>query len=217
MGSNRMKDSLIFMAYSDSTGKNITLSPRLAHGHVEPSYTKNVSLTILPGSGIKDGNFTVNAKCSNCRKWKGGSIVPTDTAAKFIYATGPGGNLKSNSLSADVKRHDLYGAFTMDLTKAVGVGGVPVVNFADSLGTVQTQDKSDRDYAGPAHAILMVGTFLGLMPVAVVLLRVFNSPKLHGMAQVVSVTIALMGVGVGIYAGTQYNRVSGSTRSRFHI
>ncbi|CZT44142.1 uncharacterized protein RSE6_04272 [Rhynchosporium secalis] len=206
MGSDKMEDSLIFMAYSDSSGKNVTLSPRLSSGNIEPSYTKDITVEVLPGTRISEGNYTVNAMCKNCRSWKGGSIDPTNIAAKFIYATGPGGNLKSNSLTADIKRHDLYGAFTMDLTKAFGVKGVPVIQFADSTGTVQIKDNSDRDFAPPAHAVLMIMAFIGLMPLAVMVLRTLNSPKWHGAVQTASALVALIGMGVGIKAGMQYNR-----------
>lgn len=198
----------MFMAYSDSTGKNVTLSPRLSYGHVEPSYTKNITVEVLAGTKIENGNYTVNAMCSNCRSWKGGSIDPTNTAAKFNYATGPGGSLKSNSLTAGIKRHDLYGAFTMDLTKAIGVKGVPAIQFADGTGTLQTEDDSDRDLAPPAHAVLMILAFVGMMPLAVMILRILNSPKWHGIAQTASALVALIGTGVGIKAGMQYNRVS---------
>ena len=54
----------MFMAYSDSTGKNVTLSPRLSYGHVEPSYTKNITVEVLAGTKIENGNYTVNAMCS---------------------------------------------------------------------------------------------------------------------------------------------------------
>jgi hypothetical protein len=126
MGSNNMANSLIFMAYSDSTGKNITLSPRLVYDHVEPSYTSNISVQVLPGSGIANDIMTVNAMCTNCRSWEGGSIDPTNTAAEFIFAVGPDGDLKSSEGSANIKRHTEYGNFVMDLTKALGVAGVPV-------------------------------------------------------------------------------------------
>ncbi|KAJ5041158.1 uncharacterized protein L3040_005709 [Drepanopeziza brunnea f. sp. 'multigermtubi'] len=206
LGSDEMKNSLIFMAYADSTGKNITLSPRLSYDHVEPSHTKNISISVLGGTKIENGNYTVNAMCSNCRSWKRGSINPAETATKFIYATGPGGSLKSNSLTADIKRHDLYGTFTMDLTKAVGVAGVPVITFANSIGTTQTSDESDNDFGPPAHAVLMILTFVGLMPLAVLILRVLKSPRWHGIAQTISGAVALIGAGVGIYAGLEYNR-----------
>jgi hypothetical protein len=126
MGSNKMANSLIFMAYSDNTGKNITLSPRLAYDHVEPVYSSNISVSVLPGSGIANDIMTVNAMCTNCRSWKGGSIDPTNTAAQFIFAVGPDGELRSNEGNAGIKRHAEYGTFVMDLTKALGVAGVPV-------------------------------------------------------------------------------------------
>jgi hypothetical protein len=208
MGNDKMDDTLMFMAYSDSTGKNITLSPRLSYGHTEPSYTKNISVSVLPGSGIANGNMTVNAMCSGCRQWKGGSIDPTNTAAKFIFATGPGGSINSNSGSANIKRHASYGAFTMDLTKAFGAAGVPVSFTADTSGTVQTQDKTDHDFSAALHACIMILTFVGLMPVGVLILRVLKSPRWHGFNQAFSAALALLGVFLGIYAATMYNRVS---------
>jgi hypothetical protein len=207
MGSNKMANSLIFMAYPDSTGKNITLSPRLAHGHVEPSHT-NLSVTVLPGSGIANDIMTVNAMCTNCRSWKGGSIDPANTAAQFIFAVGPDGDLKSNSGSANIKRHAEYGTFTMDLKKALGVKGVPVALTADTAGTTQNSLKTDHDVAPPLHACIMILVFVGLMPFGVLVLRIFNSPKWHGLNQSLSASGALLGAGLGIYISTMYNRVS---------
>ncbi|PBP19025.1 integral membrane protein [Diplocarpon rosae] len=123
-----------------------------------------------------------------------------------ICATGPGGRLNSNSLPADFKRHNFSGAFTMDLTKAVGAPGVPVITSADSTGTVQTQQESDRDLGPPAPAVLMIMAFVGLMPLAVLILRVLESPKWHGVAQTISAAVALIGTGVGIVADIYDNR-----------
>jgi hypothetical protein len=147
MGNNKMDDTLMLMVYADSTGKNVTVSPRLSYGHTEPSYTKNVTIAVQPGSGISNGNMTVNAICSNCRSWKGGSIDPTNPTAKFIFAIGPDGSINSNSESANIKRHSTYGAFTMDLTKAVGAAQIPIIATSDSSGTIQTQDQTDHDFS----------------------------------------------------------------------
>jgi hypothetical protein len=208
MGNDKMDDTLIFMVYADSTGKNVTVSPRLSYGHTEPSYTSNVTITTQPGTGISNGNMTVNAICSNCRSWKGGSIDPTSTAEKFIFAVGPDGSINSNSGSANIKRHYSYGTFTMDLTKAVGAAGIPIIATSDSSGTVQTEDKTDHDFSAPLHACAMVLAFVGLMPAGVLILRVFKSPRWHGYHQTASAALALLGVFSGIYAGTMYNRVS---------
>ena len=207
MGSNKMKNSLMLMAYPSSNGDNVTLSPRLSYDNVEPSYTSNVTMHILPGTGVSNQTIIVNAHCQNCRSWKGGSLNITSTAQNFIYAAGPDGTLKSNSLSAGIKRHSMYGTFTMDLTKAVGIGGVPVIPLNNTAGTTQTSDTDDHDFPGAFHAVLMVGTFVGLMPLGVMLLRIFNSGKWHGINQAFSAGVALIGVFLGIYAGTMFNRV----------
>jgi hypothetical protein len=157
-----MDDTLMLMVYADSTGKNVTVSPRLSYGHTEPSYTKNVTIAVQPGSGISNGNMTVNAICSNCRSWKGGSIDPTNPTAKFIFAIGPDGSINSNSESANIKRHSTYGAFTMDLTKAVGAAQIPIIATSDSSGTIQTQDQTDHDFSPRNQHISLFPTLSSL-------------------------------------------------------
>jgi hypothetical protein len=208
MGNDKMDNTLMLMVYTDSTGKNVTVSPRLSDGHTEPSYTKDVTIQVQPGTGIANDNMIVNAICSNCRSWKGSKIDPANTAEKFIFATGPDGSINSNSLSAGIKRHASYGAFTMDLTKAVGAAQIPIVATSDSSGTVQTQDKADHDFSAPLHACAMILVFVGLMPAGVLILRVLKSPRWHGWNQTASAALALIGAFLGIYAGTMYNRVS---------
>ncbi|TAQ88341.1 hypothetical protein B7494_g3353 [Chlorociboria aeruginascens] len=206
LGSDTMKNALVLMAYADSTGRNVTLSPRNSAGQVEPVYNSSISITILAGTGITNDTMTVNAKCSDCRSWKNGSLNPQSTTANFIYAAGPAGTIKSSSKSESVKRHDEYGTFTMDLTKAVGPGAVPLPGEANSPGTTETSNKTDHDYAGAAHACIMVLVFVGLLPVGVAILRLLNAPKWHGFAQTFSMLLALIGAGLGIYIGTLYTR-----------
>ncbi|RDL37505.1 CBD9-like protein [Venustampulla echinocandica] len=219
MGNGKMDDSLIFMVYSDSSGKNVTLSPRLTSGHVEPSLTKLVNITLLAGSGIVNNTVTVNAKCSNCRSWNGGIIDPKNNAAKFIWANGPSGDLKSNSLTANTRRHASYGTFRMDLTKAVGPAGTPPPATNSSKESKQLSEKVDHHFASPIHACIMILSFLGLMPMGVLVLRILKSPKWHGVNQAISLVVALTGVSLGFYIGTFYNRTKkfGSAHQIFGI
>ncbi|TVY84327.1 hypothetical protein LSUE1_G000987 [Lachnellula suecica] len=209
MGSQKMKDSLTFMVYSDASGKNVTVSPRLVYDHSEPTYTNNVTITVLPGTKIDGNTTTLNAKCSNCRAWKGGSVDPTNTAANLIFATGPSGNLNTNSLTADIKRHASYGVFQMDLTKSVGAAGVPNITTSNSAGVKELKDQADHDVSAPLHACLMIIAFVGLMPLGVLILRVLNSPKWHGINQTLSFLLALIGAFLGLSVGTMYNRTKG--------
>jgi hypothetical protein len=207
MGNDQMKDTLMFIIYADSTGKNVTVSPRLSYSNTEPSYTTNITYTVGPGSGTSNGSMKASVLCHNCRSWKGGSIDPADTAARFLFASGPGGGLNSNSQSADLQRHSSYGTFTMDLTKAVGEGQFPSAVTADTSGTVQDRDVTDHDFYGALHAALMIIAFAVLMPIGLLILRVMNNVKWHALNQTLSAAVALIGVFVGIYSGTMYNRV----------
>lgn len=97
----------------------------------------------------------------------------------------------------------------MDLTKAVGPAGIPDHLEAKTPGSGETSNKMDRrDIAGAAHAIVMVLTFVGLLPLGVLLLRVFKSPKWHGVLQGLSLALAVVGMIIGILMGRMYNRVS---------
>lgn len=197
----------MFIMYADSIGKNVTVSPRLSYGNTEPSYTSNITYTVALGSGVSNGTMTASVLCHNCRSWKGGSIDPTSTAARFVFASGPDGSLDSNSVTAGLQRHSRYGTFTMDLTKAVGPGHFPNIVTADTAGTVQDTDKSDDDFLPALHAALMIIAFVGLMPIGILMLRVMNNVKWHALNQTLSAAVALVGLFVGIYCGTMYNRV----------
>jgi hypothetical protein len=216
-----MAGSLMLMVYSDSTGKNVTISPRHPDGskkkHNEPSYESGVSVQLLAGSGISNGTMTANGMCQNCRSWDGGSVNSTNTEASFIFATGPPGNIKSDSTSADINRHDKYGIFVMDLTKALGTATVPVASTADSDGTVQTSVTNDSDIVPIIHAVCMVLAFAGLMLFGVFLLRVSQSPKWHGINQTIATIIGFVGAIMGIVVGMKYNRVSRTFSNRIGI
>lgn len=196
------------MMYKDSTGTNITLSPRFGHDHFEPTYTHNVAVTLQPGSGVANDKMTAFVLCTNCRTWNGGSLDISSTTQKFIFASGPDGDIKSNSGSAAIRMHSSHGSFTMDMTKAVGVGAVPFLLTTDSSGTIENSNQHDHDFPLAFHGIFMIFAFYCLMPAGVVILRVLNSPKWHGVNQALSFAVAILGVFLGLYVSTFYNRVS---------
>jgi len=207
MGSTQMKKSMIFMMYADSTGTKVTLSPRIGSGNYEPAHTKEFVVELMPGSGIARGIMTANVRCQDCQVWSGGKIDSSNTKAPFIYARGPDGTFRSNSVEASVKRHAVYGSFTLDLTKAMGSKAVPIVDFSDKSGTVQLSQKGDRDLAPPFHAVFMLFAFVGLLPAGVMILRILNKPKWHGINQAISVVLAVIGVALGFHIGNLYQRV----------
>src|SRR5271170_3755154 len=58
----QMAGSLIFVMYSSADGNNVTVSPRLGTGHIMPTYTSDVQVELMAGTGIHLGNYVVNAK-----------------------------------------------------------------------------------------------------------------------------------------------------------
>jgi len=60
----QMTGSNIFIIYADSSGKNVTLSPRLGKGNFQPQMDTDAKVTLLDGSGIANGVMTANVRCT---------------------------------------------------------------------------------------------------------------------------------------------------------
>lgn len=58
-----MGSSNMFLVYTNSDNTNVTLSPRTASGHTTPSFNSAAQVTLLEGSGVKDGVMTANVRC----------------------------------------------------------------------------------------------------------------------------------------------------------
>lgn len=58
-----MAGANIFIIYSDAGGTNVTLSPRLGKGNVQPHFDNGAQVFLLEGSGIANGKMTANIRC----------------------------------------------------------------------------------------------------------------------------------------------------------
>jgi hypothetical protein len=207
----------------------VTLSSRTVDGQVEPSYNDKVDCQIFAGNGMSNGVIKVNNRdvlsvngvCKNITSYNTGddegNIDFTSTQQNFIFALGPTGkSIRSDSKSAGIRRHTLYGQFSMDLSKAT-VANTEEVNQAHlgSVGNWQSSNAqlvgdvtNDNDWSGPVHAVLMAGSFVIIFPLGVVFLRLLEKVKWHAWMQGVGAVLAFIGAGVGIYLGREYNHVS---------
>lgn len=207
----------------------VTLSSRTVDGHVEPSYNERINCQILVENGttngiVKVGNrdiLSVNGVCRNITKSTAGedkgNIDSTSTHQDFIFALGPTGkSIRSDSKYAGIRRHVLYGQFSMDLSKSAvantgetNQGHLSTVgNWENSNAQLVGDVTNDHDWSGPVHAVLMGGTFVILFPIGVVFLRLLEKVKWHAWIQSIGVVLAVIGLGVGIYLGREYNHVS---------
>lgn len=203
---SEMKNSLMFIAYTSGDGKNVTLSPRVASENAEPIYNSSFNVALLPGTLISNNNFIVNAQCSNCRSWNGGSLNITSHAQNFIYAVGPDVNLQSDDKAAGMQRHSNYGQFTMDLVQATGNGGLPNNTLSNSGAAPVGDAKGDYDWGLVIHMALMLAAFVFLFPMGYLLLRYLDSVNYHRWMQSTAIIVVLFGVGAGVYESKLYNK-----------
>lgn len=210
-----MPGSLMFMIYPSASEKNVTFSPRLATDHTEPEFYPSLDFeTLTNATGLmNETTYVYSAVCHNCRNWRGGSLDVNSTSQQFIFATGPGGNSGSDSDQASVKLHYEHGAFTMDMRRATGPAGPAVLNLDtadDNEGSVLVGEPVEgmNDWIAVIHAVFMIGCFVGLLPLGVLILRLGEWVRWHGLNQGVAMVGIIVGLGLGIKAGTLYNRVS---------
>lgn len=221
---SEMEDALIFAAYPSDNGTGVTVSPRIAKGHAEPTFTEDIDLELLRPSGFnssntvgRDGRLRADAVCRNCTSWSSGrkQLDLSSTSYPFIFAVGPSQAMKSSSQTASMRRHDFYGHFTMDMRAATSKdnGTVPAPN--NSNGTYTLADASeakemtgDNSSAPAAHALIMLGSFVFLFPLGSLLLRVIHKTLWHAAVQTLALLCILIGFGIGIYLSTLYNKVS---------
>ena len=215
-----MDGALIFVAYTSQDGKNVTLSPRIGSGHDMPTYTSDVDVAILAGTGVVDDMYVVNAQCKHCRKWKTGSghdssIDITSTAQPMIYgigdAPGNGSPLKTNSQVAVIQQHSGFGKFTMNLKAATGGAGVPTNIQTQSGGTKHLEDNGSSGKLGSGvHAVLMLGTFIVVLPAGYLFYRLFERLWIHVVIQTIGVFGTILGLGSGIYISLRRGPVRSS-------
>lgn len=200
----------MFIAYTSEDGKNVTVSPRLGTGHSMPSHTDAVKVQLLSGSGIINNTYVVNAKCSDCRSWSGGSADVTNENQKMLWALGRTGDIKTNALDASIQQHQTYNTFSLDFKQATGEAGVPIVDAANLVDTIEGIDNSaNGSRRGIAfHAFLMVAAFLVVFPGGFLFLRVFEKVWLHWAVQSFALLMITIGTGVGIAVSKRNDIVS---------
>ncbi|KAF2004014.1 iron reductase domain protein [Amniculicola lignicola CBS 123094] len=205
-----MKEALMLVMYLSSNGKNVTISPRLSSGHVEPSYAKDIQLETLPGTSISDEMFVLKAICRSCLVWPGSYIDVNSTAYPMIYAFGPGHSLQSNSPSAPLRRHVRYGKFSMDMKAAVGgpggEGNVPAASKVGAGVVMQGGIKKDKDRMNRAHSVIGCLAVFVLWPINVVLAGFFRKIGIHVGFSGVLMAFLVVAYGLGIATSGQFNR-----------
>ncbi|KAL1881422.1 hypothetical protein VTK73DRAFT_3940 [Phialemonium thermophilum] len=209
-----MRGALVLLMYPNSRGDNTTFSPRLSTGNTEPEFYPDLHVDSLPGTGFDEGTgvYTLAAVCRNCRIWpEGGRIDVESSAQKCIFAAGPVGFDGSDDVRAPLRYHAEYGSFTINLVAASGssTGAAPAISVANATtdgAALLRAASGKRDWASTLHAILMIWAFFAIMPLGFLILRMGQKVSWHGISQGAAFVVVLVGVGLGFYISTLYNR-----------
>lgn len=208
----QMAGANIFVVYSNAAGDNVTVSPRLGKGHVQPLFNPNAKISVMEGSGIdRDGVMTANVRCDSCLHWDGGSMDPTDSGSPWIWAVKYGKPLNSDSPSATIQEHDEEGNQVVDLTKATGNNAANPFTELSSSSAVAASAATEKGKGGgdaasfnrmvTAHAVLMVIAFVILYPFSALTLYFFPTLGImttHAPLQVFNTCLVIAGMGLGI-------------------
>ncbi|CCX05204.1 hypothetical protein FPQ18DRAFT_107195 [Pyronema domesticum] len=206
-----MQNSLIFIIYPDSTGRNVTVSPRYGQGHFEPPVAPDVNIQILDGTGVSGGIMTANFRCDNCHDRDYGKLDVTQNTQNFIWAEGPGEKINSNSLDYSISQHNAKGTFQLALQGAIGnAGSNPFLALAPGSQDTTTSGGSSvsiltkADKVLIAHGVIMALTWVLLFPLGAAAIRLFGgmlpNPVLwHRSIQVFNTLLAIVGMALGMY------------------
>ncbi|OQO04792.1 hypothetical protein B0A48_09716 [Cryoendolithus antarcticus] len=203
-----MSNANMFLMHSSASGKNVTLSPRMAPGHQMPVFNDAADITLLEGSGISNGIMTANVRCRNCTKWTTGEMSLQDSSTAWLYAHLQGQPVNSDDKTVPISKHDGEGGFQWDLSHATGG---PDVNPFTSAGANVTSSSSaagiqTNTRMAQAHGALASIAFVALFPTGAILVRLANFRELvwaHGGLQVFSYAIFATAGGLGIFIGNQ--------------
>lgn len=149
----------------------------------------------------------LHARCSDCRVWPNGYLDATSPVQPMIYAFGDARALRLSSPEANLRRHERYGHFTMDMTAATGLGGVPLESRAGRGVQMQSEVRGDIDRKNVAHAVLGCVVLFVAWPVNVLIAGFLRSIRIHVCFSIGVVVCLGVVYGLGISTSTQYNRV----------
>lgn len=232
---SRMKDSFMLMAYPSSNGVDLTISPRIATGHSEPEFQKDVVIQKIftdayapAANKVEHGIMIAHAVCRNCTTWAGGSLDLENKKQPFIFALGsdPGRStsLQSDDPAAPLRRHSYYGHFEGDMTFATSTpehgrvpppndpggpsSGVADTNFAYAFASEAFDTHSDVEWAPVLHGVLMSLAFILVFPTGALVMRLLRRFGVfyHAGLQVIGIAIVIVGFAAGVYVSRQYIR-----------
>ena len=221
-----MSGSTMFIIYEDGTG-NVTVSPRTASGHVEPSYDSSIDIELLAGSGVSGDSMTANFLVSTSDL----GVDVSSSSSSWIAGWRTGSSLDSSSPSASISEHSSYTRWAFDLTQAaITDDSNPFVESANGNTGPGSDSGSDPDSGSGSgnsgvidgsegsgtstktlvytHAFVAGIAFVIIMPFASLLMPLLGKWYIHAGLQLVAFVMMWVGFGLGVKVANDYGLVS---------
>lgn len=225
-----MTNTRMLISYLGDDGASLTNSCRYSSGHSEPEVEPDMIIENVSHDGYApfsntlspDGILIAHAVCRNCSAWKDGALDLQNTAQQFVFALGPNETLHSDDKAANLRLHEVHGTFQLDMTVATNstgaYGRVPAPQdpglqkghgfwaFANYYSSDVYNTGSDTAWFGAAHAAFMGIAFLFVLPLGALSLRLLRQVRVHAAAQLAGIAFVVVGLGLGVYTSTIYNK-----------
>ncbi|KAK5084858.1 hypothetical protein LTR70_007753 [Exophiala xenobiotica] len=209
-----MSNANMFLMYSSADGKNVTLSPRTASGHMMPTHNEATDVSLLDGSGIFNDRMTANVRCGNCDSWDTGTMSLQDSNSNWLYAHSQGSPINSDDRNAPILQHDGEGGFQWDLSRATGGSDTNPFTDAATITTTTSPSAAEGQHSWArlstqtqmrfvqAHGALASLAFVAIFPLGAILVRLTSFRGLvwtHGGLQVFGYAVFVAAAGLGIF------------------
>lgn len=199
-----MAGAAMFLMYEDGRG-NVTVSSREGKGHSMPLPAEQDSITLLDGSGVRDGQMIANVRYTNPGDFD------LSGSSDWIMATKQGTSLDSTDPEESISQHDSHSAFSVDLSQAlISLDANPFVETdvdgnessdgaspPPQTGGVTEQDSNPNNDLILAHGVILTIVFVAVYPAGSLLMPLIGRWYIHASWQMIGFSAMWAGFGIG--------------------
>lgn len=133
--------------------------------------------------------------------------------------------MKSDSKTCSIERHAEYGIishyefytfniclrcppgkFNMNMLQATGSAGVPTLTSKTSGAAENGGPTQDSNWPSIIHAVVMALSFVVMMPLGVIFIRILERVRWHWVNQILASGAAIVATGLGLYLASMFNK-----------
>ncbi|KAH6675057.1 hypothetical protein B0J14DRAFT_588832 [Halenospora varia] len=200
-----MDGALMFIMYPGEHEGDVTVSVRTTNYHYPPEPSDLTPEYKVLKTWVDGSYHNAQLVCYSCDDWTRNAAQVTSKNQGWIFANHYDYMMQSNDLAKPISQHTDYDRFELDMTISHYPKGTPIApdlvdNGRKSVGAQKSSSWSPQQLFA-IHGLLLAFAFVIMMPLGIAGIRsgYQKAFKIHWMIQMCSVSIALMGIVLGIY------------------